>query len=535
MMIEAHTAGHQLVRAGRRCRLHTGPSLALSSDSPLDCQPDTALDRAYVAVRDEDAFRELVRRHGPMVLCTCGRVLRHCQDAEDAFQAVFIILAARSRSLRRVRSLGGWLHNVAVRVSCGVLRGNRRRTRRLFATHREQPSQEETDRVHELQDVLDEELAALPAKYREAIVLCDLEGHTREEAARMLNTSAGTVATWVARGRRRLRDRLVRRGVTIGAGGLALAAAQWAAGAPQVTAQLVEQTLQHAELFLLAGTKVSGTVAATKITSLAQKELHNMFLTRLSTAVGIAALAVAMVLSASPFSSFVTGLPSYLYAAQFFDDFDNGSATDGTPVNWMPFVALSDGVYSVEQESLVLRPNAASRPLVSIAGGVMTTDVSIRAQVRASGDSAGTALFARFVGGDHAYQGGIDTRGEVYIGWNDGAANFNYLGQVFTDLRPNHDDVVLQFDVFGESLKLFAWRPGEPKPVVPTVSVIDKRFPDAGNVALLHHPRGIGSGAFRFVQVAETPIPEPATVALGSLGAVALASFAFRARLCRVR
>jgi RNA polymerase sigma factor (sigma-70 family) len=506
----------------------------LSADSPLDRQPDSALVARYVAVRDEDAFRELVRRHGAMVLSTCARMLKHRQDAEDAFQAVFIILAARSRALRRVRSLGGWLHNVAVRVSYGVLRGNRRRTRRLFVTHRERPRPEERDRVRELQDVLDEELTALPAKYREAVVLCDLEGHTREEAARILNISAGTVATWLARGRRRLRDRLVRRGVTVGAGGLAAAAAQWAVGAPQITADLVQQTLRHAELFLLTGAKVSGTTAAAKITSLAQGELHNMFLTKLSTTVGIVALAVALVLGASSVSSFVAGLPSYLHAAQFFDDFNDGSATDGAPVNWLPFAELSNGTYSVEQESFILRPNAASRPLVSIADGITAKDVSIRTQVRVDGGSVGTAVFARFVGGSHTYQGGVETNGRVYIGWNDGTTRFHYLGQIFSDLRPDEEDVVLQFDVFGELLKLFAWRPTEPKPTVPTVSVIDKQFPDAGNIALLHHPIGISSGAFRYVHVAATPIPEPATAGLGSLGAIALASFVVRARLARV-
>jgi hypothetical protein len=189
----------------------------------------------------------------------------------------------------------------------------------------------------------------------------------------------------------------------------------------------------------------------------------------------------------------------------------------------------------VEQESFVLRPNVASQPLVSIADGITATDVSIRAQLRASGNSAGTALFARFVGDDHAYQGGIETNGSVYIGWNDAATRFHDLGNVITSLRPNQEDVVLQFDVFGNSLKLFAWRPNEPKPTVPTVSVIDNRFPDAGNIALLHHPMGTGSGAFRYVHVAETPIPEPATAALGSLAFIALASFAFRTCLLRVR
>jgi RNA polymerase sigma factor (sigma-70 family) len=248
----------------------------LSSETPHHRLPDAALIERYAAVRDEVAFQELVRRHGPMVLSTCSRMLRHRQDSEDAFQAVFVILAARCRALRRVRSLSGWLHGVAVRVCYRMLRTNRRRARWFAATEREEPAQNEDNHVCELYEVLDEELTALPAKYREAIILCDLEGHTREEAARILNASANTVNTWVDRGRRRLRDRLVRRGVTLTAGGLALAAAQWASGAPPMTTQLVQQTLQHAELFLLNGTKVMGTAAATRITSLAQGALNDM-------------------------------------------------------------------------------------------------------------------------------------------------------------------------------------------------------------------------------------------------------------------
>jgi hypothetical protein len=193
----------------------------------------------------------------------------------------------------------------------------------------------------------------------------------------------------------------------------------------------------------------------------------------------------------------------------------------------------------VEQESFVLLPNVASSPLISYPSGIIAKDVSIRTQLRANGDSFATSLFARvaLVGGisQHTYQGGIGTNGEAYIGWNDASGEFHDLGVGFTNLRPNQEDVVLQFDVFGNSLKLFAWRPSQPKPTVPTVMVIDNQFPDAGNIGLLHHPIGTGSAAFRYVHVAETPIPEPATVALGSLGFVALASFAFRIRMVRIR
>jgi RNA polymerase sigma factor (sigma-70 family) len=508
----------------------------LSSESPLDCQPDAALIARYVAVRDEEAFRELMRRHGPMVLGTCARVLRHCQDTEDAFQAVFIILAARSRALRRVRSLGGWLHNVAVRVSYGVLRGNRRRTRRLFATHRERPPQEESERVRELQDVLDEELTALPAKYRQAIVLCDLEGHTREEAARILNTSAGTVATWVARGRRRLRERLVRRGVTLGAGGLAAAVAQWAASAPQITTQLVQQTLAHTELFLLTGTKVTGTAAAAKITSLAQGELHNMFLTKLSTTVGIAALAVALLFGASPASQ-ILGLAPSLYAAQIFlDDFEDGSITDGNPVTWatnanFPFTSLNvlEGNLRIGVSALGNYYNPVSVPALPLG------NTSIRAQVRI--ESQYDEAAAVFVRGDldnitaHALE--IEADGTVWFG----ILGSGQLQSIETSLRPTQEDVLLQLDAIGDTISGWAWRAGEPRPAIPTFSRINTAIPNGVTgvyYAPALNPRNpLGTAIFRFVHVADTTIPEPATGVLGSLGFLALGSFAFRRRLLR--
>jgi hypothetical protein len=381
-------------------------------------------------------------------------------------------------------------------------------------------------------------LTALPARFREAIVLCDLEGYTREEAARRLSVPAGTVASRLSRGRTLLRDRLVRRSVTIGAGGVAGALSRLAEAAPHVTPQLAGQTVRHAELFL-AGKSTAALPAAEKIGSLAQGVMHAMFLSKLSTTVCVVALAAALVLGASP-ASWMFGLTSSVRAqdfAGFLDDFID-DPTDGNPVKWVPFDVYSNGSYRVEQQSFVLEPNAVTTPLVSLVDGVLTSDVSIRTQVRViSGNSQGTALFARFLPGanPHTYQGGIESTGEVYIGWNGEDTRYHDLAHVFTDLRPNQEDVLLQFDVFGNSLKLFAWRPGEPMPSEPTVMVTDNTILDPGTIGLLHHPTGMGAGAFRFVQASRTPIPEPSTVVLGSLGIVALAAFGFRTRLNRAR
>ena len=159
----------------------------------------------------EAAFSALVERHGPMVLRVCRSGLRDPHDADDAFQATFLVLARRAASLRVADSLGPWLHGVACRVSAGARTSGRRRARlaaevagarRLEATPRD-----------DLGPALHEEIDRLPPRFREAVVLCHLEGLTHEEAADRLACPVGTVRSRLARGRDRLRRALARRGL----------------------------------------------------------------------------------------------------------------------------------------------------------------------------------------------------------------------------------------------------------------------------------------------------------------------------------
>jgi RNA polymerase sigma factor (sigma-70 family) len=428
----------------------------LNSDASLDGEPDAALVARYAAVRDEEAFRELVRRHGPMVLCTCARMLRHRHDAEDAFQAVFLVLAAKRRALRHVRSLGGWLHSVAIRVSYGMLRSNRRRELRLAAISNEHPEAEEDGRVRELEEVLDEELAALPAKYREALILCDLEGHTREEAARQLNTSGSAIAKRVTRGRTLLRDRLVRRGVTFGASGLAAALAHGTATGLVLHPRLINETLRIADLFLL-GARVSGVPAVAKITSVAQGELNRMFLTKLSTTIGIAALAIVVWLGASPASKVVGLLAGVQAGTVLFDDFNDGSATDGNPATWIPFPGFSTPSFisAASGDYVLTQPNEA--PQVTYPNIAPLGATSIRAQVRELQGGGPISLLARFntVGIPAGYQAGIEPGG-LYIVRTNAPFNNTDLASAVTNLNPSIEDIILQFDLIGSRLSLFA-------------------------------------------------------------------------------
>jgi RNA polymerase sigma factor (sigma-70 family) len=181
----------------------------------LTAVPDADLLQRFARTQDHRAFREVVRRHGGMVLGTCRRVLGHRQDAEDAFQATFLVLARRAGAILWRESAGPWLHATACRVSLRLRRRRttRDRTARAGATPSAAPSASASAAWRELCAVLDGELARLPAHYRAPLVLCYLEGNTVDQAAAALRCPRGTVASRLVRARQLLRRRLARRGI----------------------------------------------------------------------------------------------------------------------------------------------------------------------------------------------------------------------------------------------------------------------------------------------------------------------------------
>jgi RNA polymerase sigma factor (sigma-70 family) len=191
----------------------------LSAAARTESLPDGELLQRFAAGRDEDAFATLVRRHGPMVLRVCQRVLHDAHAAEDVLQAAFLVLSCKAASLRKADSVGCWLHGVAHRLALKArTQLSRRRAHDLpgvVETHVEDPLAQLT--VREAQAILDEELARLAEKYRAPLVLCYLEGKTRDEAASQLGWSAKLVKSRLAQGRERLRYRLSRRGLTLSA------------------------------------------------------------------------------------------------------------------------------------------------------------------------------------------------------------------------------------------------------------------------------------------------------------------------------
>ena len=172
---------------------------------------ESALVDRFANSRDPAAFEAIVKRHGAMVWSVCRQTLRDPNDAADAFQATFLIFAARAGAIRRREKLGGWLHGVAMRVSSRARRDLLRRPPLLMDVA--DSSQDDHAESRERVVLLHEELARLPGKYRDPIVLCHLEGCTHDEAAARLGWPVGTVRGRLSRGRDRLRERLTRRGI----------------------------------------------------------------------------------------------------------------------------------------------------------------------------------------------------------------------------------------------------------------------------------------------------------------------------------
>lgn len=257
--------------------------------------PDAVLIERFLHHRDESAFAALVARHGSMVLRSCRRVLGDDHEAEDAFQATFLILARKAHTLRQSSALPGFLHRVARRVALKARSkvAVRARDERLV----EDLPDVSTDPLARLTargllTVFDEELARLPQAQRSAVMLCCLEGRTQEEAARLLGWTAGSLRGHLDRGRNRLHARLVHRGITLPAA-LAVVAVSRGEAAP---ALLLRSTIEAA----LNG-DIGGSSAA-----LAQSVLQTMFVSKVA---GATAVVLTIALAASLAVTLATRVP----------------------------------------------------------------------------------------------------------------------------------------------------------------------------------------------------------------------------------
>ncbi len=257
---------------------------------------DRELLEQYVACRDEAAFEGLLRRHGPIVLGVCRRVLRNQADAEDAYQATFLVLVRKAAAIRS-GNVGSWLYGVAHNTALKALAMNRKRRTK----EREAGSVSRTPTAEpgwcELRAVLDTELSRLPDKYRAPLVLCDLEGKTIKEAARQLGCPQGTAATRLARGRTLLARRLAKHGLIVSAGMVTATLAHGSALA-RVTRALAHTTIQAATRF--AASRGAATVLiSAKVAALTEGVLQAMFLNKLRSAICVLLILATIGLAAS--------------------------------------------------------------------------------------------------------------------------------------------------------------------------------------------------------------------------------------------
>ncbi len=490
-----------------------------------DNESDGQLARRFAEGRDEVAFAKLVERRGALVQGVCVRMLRHREDAEDAFQAVFLVLARRAHALRHAPSLAGWLHGVAMRVCLNQRKADRRRQQRIQEVAGMAREAGRPDRLEELKLVIDEELAAIPQRYREVLILCDLEDCARDEVSRTLRLPTGTVSSRLARGRELMRRRLTRRGLSVAAGGMASCLTKCSEAALTVSAELVHTTVRNARIYRF-GTAATKTELRNKIVSLAEGVLQVMIRSQWKTAVCLVAL-----LATTLFGTGVvpTLIPSLLNAASadtiLYDNFNDGEFADGTPANWFAHGGFNRGTFSAASGDLVLTPESAGDVQILLPEGIRPGDVSMRTRVRFTDNADGpvddVGFFAR-IAGSTAYGAGIDTSGLLYISYTTPNAPFTDLSNLPTDFRTDEQDLFLQFDVFGDKLSLFAWRPGEAKPTEPQVQATDTRLQE-GEVAIFSNPRTLDSATFRFVQItddASEPIPEPEANILATLSGV---------------
>jgi RNA polymerase sigma factor (sigma-70 family) len=244
----------------------------------------------FINTRDESAFEMLVRRHGPMVFGVCKRLIGNHQDAEDAFQAVFLVLARKAASVMPRAAVGNWLYGVAYRTAWRARAvATRRSAREQQLVTMQGLARESENAIEDLEPILDEELNRLPDKYRLPLVLCDLESRSRKSVAQQLKLPEGTLSSRLARGRRMLAKRLTGRGVTVSGGalGMKLSGSAALAGVP-----LVVSTVKAA-VTVAAGGAASSVVSA-NVAALTEGVVKAMFMTKVCTASIVPGIVVAL-------------------------------------------------------------------------------------------------------------------------------------------------------------------------------------------------------------------------------------------------
>jgi len=258
---------------------------------------DGQLLEGFVRQRDEVAFEALVRRHGPMVLGVCRRVIGHEPDAEDAFQAAFLVLVRRAASIVPREKVGNWLYGVAYRTALEARKAMlRRRNKEKPLNNALDPETESKAEKQDLAELLYRELSRLPDKYRLPMVLCELEGRSRKEVAQQLHLPEGTLSSRLAMARKMLAKRLTCRGISFSAGGLAVALSRPGAttGMPP---SLVSGTV-HMAIKVIEGLVPTSALVSANVLSLTHGVSKAMLLAKLKVTTVVILLALTAGLGA---------------------------------------------------------------------------------------------------------------------------------------------------------------------------------------------------------------------------------------------
>jgi RNA polymerase sigma factor (sigma-70 family) len=330
---------NELIDYLRRTLLPQGGS-SLSDGQLLGC---------FIEHGDEAALAVLLRRHGPLVWDICRRVLGNHHDAEDAFQATFLVLVRRAASVEPKEMVANWLYGVAWQTArkADAMRGKKRQREKQMAQMPE-PAVPEMEGSKEAYHHLHQALSCLPTKFRLSIILCYLEGKTRTEAARQLGVPEGTLAAWLARGRAMLAKRLARNGLVMSSVALTAELVHNSASA-SVPVALVSSTMQAASL-LAADQAVSGAISI-RVLSLMEGVMKEMFATKvkMTTTILLAVVAAAGLGSG--------GLAYHMHAAQHDSVTEPGSPSaqhasvrNETPGEQTVFTAIA---YDSDKDQLV--------------------------------------------------------------------------------------------------------------------------------------------------------------------------------------
>jgi RNA polymerase sigma factor (sigma-70 family) len=242
---------------------------------------DAQLLESFLVGGEEVAFEALVRRHGPMILGVCRRVLQDRHDAEDAFQAAFLVFLRKAAAIGKRKSLASWLYGVAHRTA---LQARKKAAQRRAKERQAEMAQKHAAGDNPIQDMLpllDQEMSRLPDKYRVPIILCDLEGKTRKAAAQQLDLPEKTLSTRLDRARAMLAKRLARHGTILSGGALAQTIAQNTASAA-VPPALISSTVKIASLVVAGKTGATAAISA-KVAALTEGVVKTMLLTKLKT------------------------------------------------------------------------------------------------------------------------------------------------------------------------------------------------------------------------------------------------------------